>query len=1004
MPNVVASNDVLDPVTPATEAGSVDQAPRPQPAGQGLGGQMLTAYHAKYFAHELTRRRSSDSLEKFSWPLADAQVDLNPHQVDAALFAFRSPLSRGAILADEVGLGKTIEAGILLSQKWAEQKRRLLVIVPANLRKQWHQELADKFFLPAAIMETRSFDAYAEDPDSANPFDQPENIIICSYQFARSKEAHIKRVPWDLVVIDEAHRLRNVHRPGNLIAKAIKDAVACAPKVLLTATPLQNSLIELFGLVSIIDDHTFGDLESFKAQFSDLSTDDGFAALRARLRPVCQRTLRKQVLEYVPFTNRYALVQEFYPTEDERRLYDLVSGYLQRPELFALPAGQRALMTLVLRKLLASSTYAISGTLEALAAKLQSIAEGQAAPAMEPEGLAAEFEALVEIKDEWDGSTGGAEGGGKTQYTPQEMERLRSELATLREFNGLARSIRDNSKGVALVAALRRGFEEAQGKGAQRKAVIFTESTRTQLYLREVLEATEYRGRIVLFNGSNADARSKEIYRAWALKHGQSGRATGSPSAGMRAALVDCFRDEAEIMIATEAAAEGMNLQFCSLVVNYDLPWNPQRIEQRIGRCHRYGQKCDVVVVNFLNKENAADQRVYELLDEKFKLFDGVFGASDEVLGSLESGVDIERRIADIYQRCRTPQEVALHFDELQSELDGPISDRMQRTREELLATLDDEVTKKLRLGKSQIQEFLGRYETWLWLITEYCLNGYARFEDSADGAPARSFVLEKDPFPGEATQLGRYRIGRTGEDASLYRLGHPLAQRIISECRTLPTPEADLTFAYTASGKRIRVLAGLKGKSGWLRLDHLSLTALDAQDYLLFSAVTDEGEPLDQHACQRLFTIPAFEAKPLGSTSEDGQKDRLSQLFEEQKQQIIKRLDEKNMQFLEHEGHKLHRWGEDRRSSMRKAVDGIEAEMKDARRHARAASTLPEKGRWNERWHSLEGKREQAFSKFFKAAKGVDAQREQMIEHLRTRLKQHIAQRTLFTVRWYVT
>src|SRR5206468_9785394 len=142
-----------------------------------------------------------------------------------------------------------------------------------------------------------------------------------------------------------------------------------------------------------------------------------------------------------------------------------------------------------------------------------------------------------------------------------------------------------------------------------------------------------------------------------------------SPTADMRAALVDRFRSTAKIMIATEAAAEGINLQFCSMVVNYDLPWNPQRIEQRIGRCHRYGQQHDVVVINFLNQANAADQRVFQLLSEKFKLFEGVFGASDEVLGAIESGVDFEKRIAGIYQRCRKPDEIQTAFDQLQLDL-----------------------------------------------------------------------------------------------------------------------------------------------------------------------------------------------------------------------------------------------------------------------------------------------------------------------------------------------
>src|SRR6185436_11717379 len=230
----------------------------------------LTPYHAKYFAYELTKRCSSDSIEKLAGAVAGAQVDLNPHQVDAALFAFRSPLSKGALLADEVGLGKTIEAGLVLSQKWAERKRRILVIVPSNLRKQWHQELSEKFFLPCRILESRSYNE-AVKQGNFQPFETRDAIVICSYQFARSKASDVTAVQWDLVVIDEAHRLRNVYKPSNVIANTLKGALAHAPKLLLTATPLQNSLLELYGLVSFIDDHTFGDLKSFREQFGGSS-------------------------------------------------------------------------------------------------------------------------------------------------------------------------------------------------------------------------------------------------------------------------------------------------------------------------------------------------------------------------------------------------------------------------------------------------------------------------------------------------------------------------------------------------------------------------------------------------------------------------------------------------------------------------------------------------------------------------------------------------------------
>jgi len=200
-----------------------------------------------------------------------------------------------------------------------------------------------------------------------------------------------------------------------------------------------------------------------------------------------------------------------------------------------------------------------------------------------------------------------------------EQEGVRSEMAQLREFHRLATSIISNSKGEALMTALRRGFDaahKAQSEGGaarlQQKALIFTESRRTQDYLFQLLQRTEFKDKVVLFNGVNSDELSKRIYADWLARHKGTDKVTGSPTADIRQGLVDHFRRDAVIMIATEAAAEGINLQFCNLVVNYDLPWNPQRIEQRIGRCHRYGQQFDVVVVNFLNRKNAADVRVYD--------------------------------------------------------------------------------------------------------------------------------------------------------------------------------------------------------------------------------------------------------------------------------------------------------------------------------------------------------------------------------------------------------
>ena len=495
----------------------------------------------------------------------------------------------------------------------------------------------------------------------------------------------------------------------------------------LTATPLQNSLLELYGLVSIIDDFAFGDLKTYRTRFTRLGNDDDFKDLKERLRPICKRTLRKQVLEYVKYTNRHALVQEFVPTPEEQRLYDVVSEYLQQPTLYALPASQRSLMTLILRKLLASSTYAISDTLSGLAFKLETAAAQAEAVDAPPEQLADNWEEIDELADEWEPDEEANGEPERPKYTPEQIAEMRQEMAKLREFHALARSIATNSKGEVLLTALRRGFaaaaEGTAGTRPRRPSSKRPSSSPSPAARRNTFSASwsrpSFAARSWCSTARTPTPSPKKSTRRGSKKHAGTDRVSGSPAADMRAALVDYFRDEAAVMIATEAAAEGINLQFCNLVVNYDLPWNPQRIEQRIGRCHRYGQKFDVVVVNFLNKSNAADQRVYELLDEKFRLFSGVFGASDEVLGAVESGVDFEKRIAAIYQKCRTPEQIQFEFDQLQQELDTEIAAGQRDAREKLLDNFDQEVVEKVRIQSSGL---LDRFNERLWLLTRYLL------------------------------------------------------------------------------------------------------------------------------------------------------------------------------------------------------------------------------------------------------------------------------------------
>ncbi|WP_460507614.1 SNF2-related protein [Hydrogenophaga soli] len=948
----------------------------------------LTQHQSQYYAWLLTRRAPSDTVESLASTLVDSQVDLNPHQVETALFACSNPLSRGVILADEVGLGKTIEAGLVISQRWAERRRRILIIVPANLRKQWHQELQDKFSLQGLILEAKNYNTIRKQ-ERQNPFLMASGPVICSYQFAKSKADDIKDIDWDLVVLDEAHRLRNVYKTSNVIAKTLKEALARVhSKVLLTATPLQNSLLELYGLVSMIDDRVFGDIDSFRSQFTAQPREQAFAALRTRLAPVCKRTLRRQVQQYVPYTARKAIVEEFTPSTEERELSNLVADYLRRPNLKALPEGQRQLISLVLWKLLASSTHAIAGALETMAKRLQGeLDESSDVPDL-ADVLDEDYESLDETADEWNGQDPST-----APPTPNERDAVAQEIAELRHFKTLATNIRDNSKGKALLTALDRAFAELERLGAAKKAIIFTESKRTQEYLLSLLADTSYGEGIVLFNGTNSDARAQAVYKDWLKRHEGTDRITGSKTADTRAALVEHFKERGTVMIATEAGAEGINLQFCSLVINYDLPWNPQRIEQRIGRCHRYGQKFDVVVVNFVDRSNEADARVYELLAQKFQLFEGVFGASDEVLGAIGSGVDFERRIADIYQNCRDPDAIKASFEQLQLDLSGEISEAMVKTRQILLENFDEEVQDKLRVRAEDSRAARSKYERMLMDLTRAELADCATFD--ADG-----FVLQSAPEAAlDGIDLGRYELPRRSGDAHLYRIGHPLAVWVTHQAKTRELASTRLVFDYDAYGTQISTLKAYRGKTGWLTLKLVSVEALgNEEQHLVVAASTSDGQALAEDDPEKLLRLPARSQSAGLFNAADA---TLVDDVEARKIALLREINQRNLGYFDQEVQKLDAWADDLKLGLEQEIKAIDAEIKEVRRTAATSPTLEEKLAHQKRQRELEAKRTKLRRELFARQDEVEAQRNDLITQLEVQLQQQVVEHTLFTIEW---
>jgi len=921
----------------------------------------------------------------------NAQIDLNPHQIEAALFAFQSPLSNGVIIADEVGLGKTIEAGLVLCQYWSEFKRKIIIIAPASLRKQWSMELKEKFFIDSIILEAKSYKNEIKKGNS-NPFEQKDALVIVSYQFAVRHEEEVLMAGYDLAIVDEAHKLRNVYKKKNIISKSIKRSLANTKKVLLTATPLQNSLLELYGLTSIIDDQVFGDANSFRQNYvSGASETRQLGDLKERLNPVCHRTLRKDVLEYIKYTKRLPLVEEFTPSEKEQKVYDLISDFLQREELHAIPYKQRALITLIMRKLLASSSRAIVGTLTTMINRLQASLDDHQTVSV-TDVLLDEDEIIEDYLEDDE-----IEESEDALLDVRDIQSIQSELIELRSFKDLASSIEVDSKLKSLVIALEKGLESQKELGAAEKALIFTESRRTQEYLFEYLTSNGYEGKVVLFNGSNTDENSKFIYAKWLEKHHGSDIITGARTADKKQAIVDAFKDEAIIMIATEAGAEGINLQFCNLVVNYDLPWNPQRVEQRIGRCHRYGQKHDVVVVNFINTANKADSRVYELLSQKFQLFEGVFGASDEVLGSIESGIDFEKRILEIYQTCRKPEEIDQAFDDLQENLDDKIQEKMLSTRQQLLDHFDEDVHARLKVRLDESKRQMDKFERAFWELTRFELSEYAQFSDSKG-----TFFLQKAPAIN--IPIGNYQLITQYDEntnSHAYRINSDLGEHVVSKAKSRELPVSLITFDLSGHDVKVGALEPHIGQSGYAFVTTMTVDSFEREEYLVSSAIADDGTVLNDEFTEKLFGLKSVsEAKAIVS---DTMASQLQTNNGQQQTTINDNINIKNNDFFDNEMEKLDNWADDLKISLEVELNHIGKEIKTRKTEQRKLTDLAEKVAFQRKTADLEKKRNRLRRKLYDEQDAIEDKKETLIDKVAKKLNKETSIQALFTIQWKI-
>ena len=935
---------------------------------------MNRPFSTQYFYNLLELKQGGNTVDRIGSTLFNSKIRLTPHQIEAALFAFKSPLSKGAVLADEVGLGKTIEAGIVLAQLWSEHKRKILIVTPASLMRQWGNELLEKFNLPSIILDRKTYNKRLKE-GHPNPFVCRDKIIICSYQMCCVSEADIKMVGFDLCIIDEAHKLRNVWTEKNVISLGIKRALTGTKKLLLTATPIQNNVMDLYGLTSLIDENVFGDAQIYKEKYVkdySINVDD----LKDRLSSFVHRTLREQVKPYIKFTKRIPKTFNFKQSEDEKRVYEDIRELLLNSgeESYLIPKKEKHLLLLILCKLMGSSIHSIVFTLEAMRDRLKKLLETGI-----DDGIDFIIEdSLVDEEDEY-----------STEYVSEsrkiDVVKLKQEISNLERIIFNARRISVESKYIALKEAIDYGFSQLEKTGANKKILIFTESKRTQDYLYQSLISDGF-DEVLVFNGSNSDQKTQEIYQEWCNKPENLEKLRNSKGVNVRQAIIDYFEEKGKILIATEAGAEGLNMQFCSMVVNYDLPWNPQLVEQRIGRCHRFGQQHDVVVINFLSTSNAIEQRIYELLSSKFRVFNEIFGSSDSILGSLEDGVALQNAIIDIYTKCRTTEEINAAFDSLQEQYKEVIDASLKKTKKDLLDNFDEDLQNYFADVMNKANESVGKIERVFWSLTKNILTT-ATYDDSN-----YSFVYKGD----------RYCLS-TKNNLKLidYNMGSILGQKVLNEASQIHEDNGHIDFDITNYPYRITNVEELKGKEGFIIFNKLTINTFEKKEFVFFNACLSDGTPIPEDTVEKLFRLSTTESSRFNGNLTIVNRLKEDALLHSKKIRVEE--EERSNVLLNAEIEKINKWADDKIESTQLAVELLRNERKNLQKQADLAESTFEREKIEEEILKLSKRIKTSWLRLADAEEEIEEQRKSMIKKLRAQMMTTSSTKHIFIVSFKV-
>lgn len=776
-------------------------------------------------AHTLKLAHANNKLLS----LSNSRTRILAHQVESTHIIV-SALNHRFLIADEVGLGKTIEGGLVIKEMiYRYNYQRIIIVAPATLLIQWQNELQSKFNEEFIILDRKMLKAFSKENGSSNPW-KAFNRVICSIDFIKNSAYHdeLAQSEWDMVIIDEAHRLR---RDAQKTTQAYHVAEIlsnhCSAFLLLTATPFRGKLEELYFLIKLVDKNLLGPFQSFSLQYCSPGAD--LSALREKISKVVIRRTKNDI---GGFTKRHARTIRFELYPEERELYDETNRYVAEEFNRAMQAENRAvgfIMT-VFQKLLDSSSYALLCALRKRAAHLNELIEKKSVPCQ----IYNSSQSLPDYIDDED------------EYFDEEnldeilentlrknIDEIKEEVATLNKLIGLGERIDRNKKGEKLLEMIR-----SLHKRGEKKFLIFTQFKTTQDYLYDLL--SEYK--VVVFHGSmNKEQKEEAIIR---------------------------FKKEDQILICTEAGGEGRNMQFCRILFNYDLPWSPLKIEQRIGRLHRFGQADDVLIYNFATKDTVAE-RVLEVLTHKVELFEESLGKHDILLGQIDDEVPLNRLFMEMAAGCKTEKKIV-----------SEVNERLRWARESYAKLSELTVAKKMdfnydeyyritlkerEFSNKRIEKFmlrLNKVDSYpgQWLDLAPVKEGFYRVHTSfQNGAPCN--------------RLGAFdsTLALNDESVEFLAFGHPIIDNCIEHCqhdsfggdvgiKFLPTDEScfivvfNYLFQYTSVSENseiIPILIPVWPELGKWELESIARDFIDQENFVVTD--TDIYRDNIDHICKNI-------------------------------------------------------------------------------------------------------------------------------------------------------